>query len=80
MKFLLNSVDTYRVETVEEVEHLHEALKNDPNFTLISFSYKTKEIKEKGDVIGTYQVVSAKKMFTEEKNPEVQVEIIYEVD
>lgn len=80
MKFLLNSVDTYRVETVEEVERLHEALKNDTNFTLISFSYKTKEIKVKGEVVETYQVVSAKKMFTEEKNPEVQVEIVYEVD
>lgn len=80
MKFLLNSVDTYRVETVEEVERLHEALKNDTNFTLISFSYKTKEIKIKGEVVETYQVVSAKKMFTEEKNPEVQVEIVYEVD
>jgi hypothetical protein len=80
MKYLLNSVDTYRVETVEEVERLHEALKNDPNFTLVNFSYKTKEIKVKGEVIETYQVVSAKKFFTSEKEPDVLVDITYEVD
>jgi len=42
MKYLINSVDTYRVNTVGEVEQLHEILKNDTTFELVSFSYKTK--------------------------------------
>ena len=42
MKYLINSVDTYRVDTVAEVEQLHEVLKNDTTFELVSFSYKTK--------------------------------------
>jgi hypothetical protein len=42
MKYLINTVDTYRVGTVAEVEQLHQELKEDPNFELVSFSYKTK--------------------------------------
>lgn len=80
MKYLINTVDTYRVDTVEEVEALHEALKNDNHFTLTSFSYKTKQLKSKGDVVEEWQLVTAKKEFNNEKEPISQVEIIYEVD
>jgi len=80
MKILINSVDTYRVNTVEEVEQLHEELKQNPAFTLASFSYKTKYIKEKGDIVEEYQLVQVKKIFTDEKDPESDVSIIYEVN
>lgn len=79
MKILLSSVDTYRVDTVEEVEQLHEELKTNDTFTLASFSYKTKTVKSKGEIIDEYQVVQAKKIFTDEKEPTVDVRIIYEV-
>jgi uncharacterized protein Yka (UPF0111/DUF47 family) len=79
MKILLSSVDTYRVDTVEEVEQLHEELKTNDNFTLVSFSYKTKQVKSKGEVIDEYQVAQAKKLFTDEKEPTADVRIIYEV-
>ena len=78
MKFLINSTDTYRVNTVEEVERLHEELKNDPAFILASFSYKTKYIKEKGAIVEEYQLVQAKKIFADEKEPENDVTISYE--
>lgn len=80
MKYLINSVDTYRVDTVEEVENLHSELKNDSDFELASFSYKTKDVKIKGEVVDTYQLVQAKKIFTSEKEPDRTVEIRYEVD
>ena len=80
MKFLICSTDTYRVNTVEEVEQLHEDLKQNPAFTLASFSYKTKYIKEKGEIVEEYQLVQAKKIFADEKEPESDVSIIYEVD
>ena len=67
MEYLISSVDTYRVTTVEDVERLHEELKNDTHFTLASFSYKTKQIKQKGEVIDEYQLVAAKKIFNNEK-------------
>ena len=77
--YLLKSVDTYRVETVNDVEALHEELKNDKHFELMAFSYKTKYIKEKGEIVGEYQVVSATKVFTDEKEPDRNVVISYEV-
>lgn len=80
MKYLINVVDTYRVDTVEQVEKLHEELKNDNHFTLNSFSYKTKQIKQKGEVIEEYQLVTAKKIFNDEKEPYNNIDIMYEVD
>ena len=78
MRYLLKAVDTYRVPTVADVEALHEELLQDPNFDLTAFSYKTKYIKAKGDIIDEYQVVSATKVFTDEKNPEGVFTVSYE--
>ncbi len=78
MKYLLKSVNTYRVGTVDEVEALHEELLNDNTFDLVAFSYKTKQIKAKGEVVEEYQVVSATVTFTEEKTPDRKVEVSYE--
>ena len=80
MKYLLTSTDTYRVATVDDVEVLHEELKNDRNFQLVSFSYKTKYIKAKGEIIEEYQVVSAKKLFNDEKDPENHIDVKYGVN
>lgn len=76
--YLLKAVDTYRVSTVEEVERLHDELLADNNFDLVAFSYKTKQIKAKGQVVEEYQVVSATKIFTDEKEPDREVSVIYE--
>lgn len=76
--YLLKTVDTYRVGTVAEVESLHEKLLQDPLFDLTAFSYKTKYIKQKGEIVEEYQVVSATKIFTEEKDPGRTVTVVYE--
>lgn len=78
MKYLLKAVDTYRVATVDDVETLHQELLDDPCFDLVAFSYKTKYIKQKGDIIDEYQVVSATKVFTDEKEPDRVVSVSYE--
>ena len=78
MRYLLKAVDTYRVPTVEDVERLHEELLEDPSFDLTAFSYKTKQIKAKGEIIEEYQVVSATKVFTNEKDPEDVYTVSYE--
>ena len=41
MEYLLNTVITYRVHTVEDAEALHERLKNDGRFELVAFSRTT---------------------------------------
>ena len=61
MKYLISQTDTYRVDTVEEVEALHEELANDKYFTLAAFSYKTKYQKVKGESVDEWQLVTAKK-------------------
>lgn len=78
MRYLLKAVDTYRVPTIADVEILHEQLLDDPTFDLTAFSYKTKQIKAKGEVIEEYQVVTATKIFTSEKDPEDVFTVTYE--
>lgn len=78
MRYLLKVVDTYRVPTVADVEALHDELLANPTFDLVAFSYKTKYIKAKGEIIEEYQVVSATKVFTDEKSPERTVTVEYE--
>lgn len=78
-KYLINDVTTYRVATVKEVEDLHLELLGDPTFELTAFSYTTKYIKVKGEIVDEYQVVKAKKVFNNEKEPDRSVDVKYEV-
>ena len=78
MKYLLNNVVTLRVHEVSDVEELHEELKHDPRFELVQFSYTTKDIKAKGEIIDQYQLVKYKVVFTDEKHPVATYEVNYE--
>jgi hypothetical protein len=77
IKYLISAVNTVRVHTVADVEALHEELKHNPNFELVQFSYTTKDIKEKREVVDQYQLVKAKLVFTNEKEPEAVYEVEY---
>ena len=79
IKYLVKSVHTWRVPTVEDVETLHQELLDDGRFQVTTYGYKTKQIKAKGEVIEEYQVVTAKRVFNEEKDPEYKVDITFEV-
>ena len=79
MTYLLNVVNTYRVPTVDDALSLRDELQKIPNCELVNFSYTTKEVKAKGEVIDEYQVVKAKLKFNEEKEPELDVTPSYEV-
>ena len=78
MEYLLNTVVTYRVHTVEEAEAMHERFKNDGRFELVQFSYTTKDIKEKGEVVDQYQVVKMKLKKKKEKDPEATYQLDFE--
>lgn len=77
MKYLIKVVETYRLPTVEAAQDFHEELKNDPSFVLASFSTKTKQIKEKKEIVEEYQLVSVTKLFNNEKEPERAVKVTY---
>ena len=79
MKYLLSVTDVYRVPTVADVEALHEELFQDTNFTLPALSYKTNYEKLKGEILHEQQVVTAKKVFNDEKEPVSSINVRYEV-
>lgn len=79
MKNLINTTETYRIDSINGVERLQEELNNDNRFTLTSFNYKFKQIKAKGEIIDEYYIVTAKKVFNDEKEPSTEVEVIYEI-
>lgn len=66
---LLQTVETIRVETVEEAEDLNVRLKRDAeiqHYELNSFSYTKKSVRKTGE---EYVVVKVVKLFEDEKDP-----------
>ena len=70
MYYTLKTTNVYRVPTVEDALRLRKQLERDSVGELTSFSYKTKYIKAKGDIVDEYQVVTATFMIDDEKDPE----------
>jgi|GEM_PF-2881720 len=75
MKSLLNVVETYRVDTVEEALAMRDEMNEAMEYELQSFSYTTKFNKKTEE---EYQVVKVKKIVNQEKEPTSQVRVIYE--
>lgn len=79
MGYLLKVNNIYRVPTVADALELREKLSKTENGELTSFSYTTKYIKQKGEIIEEYQVCKATIEFTPEKDPDIIVHAKYEV-
>lgn len=75
MKYLLNVVETYRVDTVQEALDMRDAMNVSPSYELQSFSYVTKFNKKTEE---EYQVVKVKKVINSEKDPNSNTEVKYE--
>lgn len=75
MKYLLNVVETYRVDTVDEALEMRDEMSVNGVYELQSFQYTTKYDKKHDE---EYQIVKVKKMVNEEKNPTRGVSIKYE--
>lgn len=75
MKSLLNVVETWRVDTVEEALAMRDEMNEAMEYDLQSFSYTTKMDKKTEE---EYQVVKVKKIVNPEKEPTSQVRINYE--
>ncbi len=78
MKHLIKVTNTYRVPNVEDVLSLRQELSNLKNGELVKFSYQEKSIKAKGEIIDTYQLVTATLSFNDEKDPDSNVEAYYD--
>lgn len=80
MRYLTKTADTYRVDTLEEVEKLRSELEDDRWFSVSSFTYTYKTVKAKGEIIDDYYLCTVKKDITSEKEPDRRVKVTYEVD
>ena len=78
--YLVKTTDVYRVDSVGEVEQFHKDLKGDPHFELESFAYQQKQVKQKGEIVDEYCLVTAKKKFNDPKEPTSDVSISYDSD
>lgn len=74
MKYLLNVVETYRVDTVNEALEMRDAANNAAEFELESFQYTTKFNKKTEE---EYQIVKMKKKINTEKEPDSTVQVGY---
>ena len=79
MKYLVNVVETYRIDSEKEATEFIEDAKRRPNFTLVKYSNEQKERKEKGEVVDEWRRVTLWKSFNDEKDPVVEVKVDYEV-
>ena len=80
MKYLIQTVETYRVDKEDEAKRMIEEAKSDNHFILKKYSSAYKEKKQKGEIIDTYYKVTLTKAFTDEKEPEFRTEISYAND
>ena len=76
MKYLINVVETYRVDTEAEADQLIEDAKSVGNLSKYSCVYKEK--KQKGEVVEDWYRVTLTKTFNDEKEPDSVIHISYE--
>lgn len=76
-KYLINVTETYRVDTEAEAAKIIEEAKIDGNYVLSKYSSVKKERKQKGEIIDEWYRLTLTKVFTDEKEPDTNIEVIY---
>jgi hypothetical protein len=69
MKYLVKTVEQYRVASEQEAKELIESSKKDGHYTLSKYSSEYKCTKAKGEVVDEWFRVILTKEFTSEKEP-----------
>jgi len=80
MKYLVRSVETYRVATEAEAKRVIEEAKADKSYTLSKYSSEYKCTKAKGEVVDEWYRVILTKDFNIEKEPDKYVDVTYKVE
>ena len=80
MKYLIKTVETYRVANEAEAKQLIEESKVDRNFTLSKYSSEYKNAKAKGEIVDEWYRVILTKDFTPEREPDCTTSVNYSVD
>ncbi len=79
-KYLISTIETYRVDTEAEATKAIEEAKNDSAYTLGKYISEHKERKSKGEIVDEYWKLSLTKIFNDIKEPESIITINYEVE
>ena len=80
MKFLIRTVETYRVGNEAEAKQLIEDAKKENAYTLSKYSSEYKCSKQKGEVVDEWYRVILTKDFCNEKEPDVTASVSYSVE
>lgn len=79
-RYLVKSVETYRVDSESEAKALIEEAKRDNRYSTSKYMSEYKEAKQKGEVVDSWYRVTITKAFTSEKEPDSTVSVSYDVD
>lgn len=81
-KYLISTVETYRVDTEGEVEIMLEQAKNASEYELKKYTSEKKEKKDRksGEIVDSYYKVALHKAFNDEKDAYTEVSVQYEVE
>ena len=79
-KFLISTVETYRVDTEAEATQAIEKAKQDNSYILGKYTSEHKERKSKGEIIDEYWKLSLTKIFNDIKDADTIINVEYEVE
>lgn len=79
-KFLVSTVETYRVDSDEEAKNLIEEAKKSSMFELGKYSSEYKTRSAKGEIVDEYYKVVLTKTFNDIKEPDRHIKVDYDVD
>ena len=79
-KYLVSTVETYRVDTEAEATKAIEEAKQDGSYILGKYTSEHKERKSKGEVVEEYYKLALTKIFNDIKEPDTLVDVTYEVE
>lgn len=79
MRYLIQTTEVYRADSETEAQEIIGAAKAAAEYTLTKYSSEKKEVKAKGEVIDEFYKITLAKTFTDIKEPDVQVDVIYEI-
>ena len=78
--YLITTTEVYRVISESAAQKLIDEAKADSSYDLVKYNCEHKERKAKGEVIDDWFKVTLFKKFSDEQEPEVMTNIIYEVE
>lgn len=78
-RYLTTVTEVYRVDSDIEATTMIEAAKSANEYTLVKYNCENKERKAKGEVIDSWIKVTLVKAFNDEREPETDVTVVYEV-